>query len=561
MIGMKKVCSVLVTSSLLLAMAGCTGFNASSATKTATATSGPFGKYAKPVTLTIGMSVDPNEKLPKGDTYQNNQYTRYIKKQLNVDVKVIWTAAASNYDQKVDLAIASNTLPDGMVVNDTQFHEMETGNQLADLTASYKNYASPVMKKMINSSAGLAVKNVTYNGKMVGLTSVSDGDMVLTWIRKDWMDKLGLKPPKTVNDLENIARQFVKKDPGGNGAGKTIGITGPQNGGALYATFLTSGTNNYGFDPIFNAYRSYPGWWVKDSNGKPVYGSIQPETKTALAKLREMYADGLIDKEMGIRQDASQPIISGQSGIFFGGWWMGYGALPDVIKNNPKANFQAYLTPVNSAGQYKPHASAASYTYTVIRKGYAHPELAIKLNNLLIRDESTFDTSKAIIGDYPLRIPFGMKDESTTTVKALRDVMNGKKSPADFANAGANGYKLLSDDVKNVKQVKLKPYSNNDIQYWKPNANMSVWSRDYSLLVGWAPFVDNKYTPVYSLTYSQTKTIQKKWTNLKALEDSTFLKIIMGSAPLSDFDKFVSSWKAQGGTQITSEVAQSLKSK
>ena len=49
------------------------------------------------------------------------------------------------------------------------------------------------------------------------------------------MDKLELAAPKSIADLKAIAKAFVEKDPGGNGSGKTIGISGPQNGVKLSA--------------------------------------------------------------------------------------------------------------------------------------------------------------------------------------------------------------------------------------------------------------------------------------------------------------------------------------
>ncbi|GJM75796.1 hypothetical protein HMSSN036_80120 [Paenibacillus macerans] len=52
-------------------------------------------------------------------------------------------------------------------------------------------------------------------------TEISHGPGVL-WLRKDWMDKLGLKEPKTLEDVENIITQFIEKDPGGNGPGKRL---------------------------------------------------------------------------------------------------------------------------------------------------------------------------------------------------------------------------------------------------------------------------------------------------------------------------------------------------
>lgn len=522
----------------------------------------PFGKYDEPVTFTIGMQVDPNEEWPAGDSPTDNQYLRYVKDQLNVIINVVWSASATDFEQKVNLAISSNTLPDGLVVNDSQFNQTIKSEQLADLSEAYDKYASDAMKKMIDSSNGLAIDNVTFSGKMYGLTGVSDGDMELTWIRKDWLDDLGLAAPKSLDDLKNIAKAFIEQDPGNNGTGKKIGLTGPQNGGAMYATFLTSGTNNYGFDTIFSAYNAYPGWWIADENDNPVYGSITQETRNALEELADWYKQGLIDPEMGIRQDASEPIINGTSGIFSGGWWMGYAALPDVIANNPDANFQAYTCPVSKdTGVYSPHASSASYTYAVASKNCEHPEIVVKLNNLLIRDESTFDTSKGGIGNFPMRIAFGMVDESIVTVNALRDVLAGKKTVSNFSDTDFSTYKLLKNDLEKITIIKKDPVDSMDISTWDVAADQSAWARSYSLMVGWGALIDNEYNPVFSLTYSQTKTMEQRWTNLKKMEDEVFMKIVMNQTPIETFDQFVTDWKSQGGDTITAEVAEYVSSK
>ncbi|MGF9696773.1 extracellular solute-binding protein [Paenibacillus sp. MABNR03] len=518
----------------------------------------PFGKYDQAITLTYGKEVDPTDKsLPAGDTPENNQYSRYVKDNLNIDTKVTWQAATgTNYEQKVNLAISSNDLPDALVVKDTQLRAMVKAGQLEDLTDAFNRYASPAMKSYMEKTNGVSAEAVTFDGKMYAIPSIqvhSDGVHQM-WIRKDWLDKLGLEPPKTMEDLENVAKAFVEQDPDGNGQNDTIGIAGQQNGGRLYANFLESTNNTYGLDPIFGAYKAYPGYWLKDDSGSPVYGSILPETKEALAKLRDMYANGLIDKELGIRKSASEPVVNGNAGIFFAPWWMGYGPLPDAIKNNPEANWQAYLLPLDAEGQFNAHMGAPSTVFVVVRKGYEHPEAVIKMLNLLIRDESKFDISVPV-GHYPLRVPMSYMDESEYSAKALQEVLAGSKKPEDFTDPG---YKLLAADIQNVKKVKKEPYDNMDIQYWDPQADLGVWSRIYSLLVG-SSSLQQDYNKVYSLLYSQTRTMESRWSNLKKLEDETFLKIIMGAAPLDTFDTFVSDWKKQGGDRITEEVKEYVK--
>ncbi|MCY9691618.1 extracellular solute-binding protein [Paenibacillus alginolyticus] len=531
------------------------------ATQSAAAPSeaGPFSKSTKPITIKIGKDVDASDKsLPAGDSPENNPYTRYIKDNLNIDTKIVWQAASGkDYDQKVNLSIASNDLPDALVVKDTQFRQMVKSGQLADLTEVYNKYASPAIKHIIETTQGLALKAVTVDGKMYALPNVTtESDMVhMMWIRKDWLDKLGLQPPKTIDELEKVAKAFVEQDPDGNGKADTIGITGPQLGGLLNADFINPNNNNYGFDPIFSSYHSYPGFWLKGADGKTTYGSLQPETKQALSKLRDLYSKGLIDKEMTIRKDAQELIKNGTSGIYFGLWWAGgYGPLADAIKNNPKANWQAYTAPLDVNGEFTPHMGNPSNQYLVVRKGYEHPEAAIQMENLLLRDESKFDV-KVAIGNYPLRVVFAPMDEMDVTYKMMKEVLAGTKKPEDL---DIPGYKLLKADAEKVKKVKLEPYDKNDIQYWDPNADLGTWKRMYSTFVGISP-LQQPFKKTYSVTYSQTKTMESKWALLDKLEKETFLKIIMGAAPLDSFDKFVQDWKKQGGDQILAEIDESIK--
>jgi putative aldouronate transport system substrate-binding protein len=526
----------------------------------------PYGKYGTAVTMSTVRSFETSEKLPAGDTPENNQFTRYVKDTLNIDVTYLWTAATADYDQKVNLSIASNDLPDAMVVNLAQFNQLAKADQIADLTDAYNQYVSPRVKQMMDSSKGIALKAVTFNGKIMGIPAltVPDDGYQLMWIRKDWLDKLGLAVPKTMDDIEAVAKAFVTKDPGGNGAGNTIGILGPQNGGLLYANFLTPTNGNFTFDPVFFSYHAYPGFWVKDANGNAAYGSILPETKTALAKLADLYKKGLIDPEMGVRKDSSAPVAAGTVGIYFGEWWNGYWPLPDAIKNNPKANWQAYAVPLDSSGVWDPHQGTPATSFVVVRKGYAHPEAAMKIVNLFNRDESKFDLTKGSLANEVLRLPQAMYDEGQVTYQALMAVLAGTAQPADYKDPKYAPYKLLADDVTKVKLVKGAPIDNMDIQYWTPQADLSAWSRMYSILVGDGAIYNpvggkDKVNVVFSLTYAPTATVITKWTNLTTMENETFLKIILGTASIDTFDQFVKDWKAQGGDQITAEVQAAIK--
>ncbi|MCT1401199.1 ABC transporter substrate-binding protein [Paenibacillus sp. LC231] len=521
----------------------------------------PFGRYEEPVQISISIEIDPTDnELPPGDTPLDNQYTRQIKEALNVDVDHQFAASGQNLRQRISLAIASNDLPDAMVVNAVELRQLVEADQIADLTDVYEQYASPDIKTIIENTNGAALDSVTFDGKIMALPGVqanADG-IHLMWIRQDWLDKLNLEPPTTMSELEAVARAFVEDDPDGNGQRDTIGITGPESGGKLYANFLESKNNLYGFDAIFSAHDSFPGYWLEGEDGSPVYGSILPETREALASLRDLYSKGLIDPEMGVRNKADEPIIAGKSGMFFAPWWMAYGPLTNAVKNDSEANWQAYALPLNQNGEFRPHAATPSTEFVVVRKDYEHPEVPMKLLNNLFKNEqeNTFDPSKGGPGYYPLRVVYAPSDEIEFTVKALRDVLAGNKTAEDFANDKA--YKLLPSDIASIKTIKNEPYDSMDLSTWNPEANWGAWTRAYSMMVGGRPLVDTEFEEVPSLLYEQTPLMESRWVNLRKLEDETFLRIIMGAAPLETFDSFVENWKRQGGDQITQEVKDAL---
>lgn len=519
-----------------------------------------FSKFSNPVDVHIGMVVDPTDKtLPEGDSVSNNQYTRYLKEKYNINVIVDWTAATGNdFKQKVSLTIASGKLPDGMVVDDRSFMtKAASSGLLYDITDLFQQYQSSQVKDIMASTDGRAMENASYKGKMVSLPNITvdtDGVHVL-WIRKDWLDKLQLPVPKTPSDIEKTAKAFIDNKLGGD---KTIGIAGPSKNSFPYSTFLLSSNNMGGFDPIFGAMDAYPGYWLDNGDGSVSYGTLTDNTKNTLALLADWYKKGLIDPEVGTRDNVGDPINANQAGIFFGPWWNGGYGNGDSFKNDPTANWQAY--PIYSDdNKWNVHMKTTGSTYTIISKN-AKPDVVkaiLIMNNALVRDEATFDLSVAV-GWYPLRNVMAAANETEYEYAELLKVLKGETQPEDY-NKPNSLYKLMYADAKKVKDVIKAPYDDLKVSNFN-TANFGDFQRLYSIMIGDRPFttipIDKK---VYSVTYNQTPTMETKWANLKKMEDETVLKIILGQAPIDSFDKFVKDWKAQGGDEITKEVAELLK--
>lgn len=542
---------VILSLACLMALSGATGVHAEENLPVdESGAVNPLGKYEDPVTVEIVQSINPTITMPEGDSATDNYYTRFIKDNMNIDISVKWSASSSDYNEKLNLAIAANDIPDILVVNEQQFRKLAQSDMLEDITDYYDTYACDIIKQNIDSTDGKALENATYDGKLLALPSVqveADG-YVLMWIRQDWLDELGLEAPTTIEELETVAKAFVDNKMGGE---NTIGIVGPTINGAVYNTFLsTNNLNN--LDGIFQAYQAYPGYWVQDEEGKAVYGSTTEQTKEALAELNKMYEDGILDQELGVRKDADEAWKSGKVGILFSPWWHGYN-VKDGIANEPDMEWKAYAAPLAADGQWYAKLAGVGGSYCVVRKGYEHPEAAFLLNNYLRVNEGTFQSETDLdLSYYPGRVVIAPLDENTYSVQALNAEMKGEEVPEfDPLN-----YKLLQADLAALPDCLEAPYDDMSIEKW--NTDNTNFGRLYSLLMG-SSAVEKASTEgivnkVYSITYTQTETMERKWTNLKKKEDETFLKIIIGEEPIEAFDTFVEEWNAEGGAEITEEV-------
>ncbi len=521
---------------------------------------GPLEPYKDTVTIHLGVGLNPNVSFPEGQSIEKNAFLDAIKKDLNIEIVYDWVSSNTDFQQKMNLCIGSNTLPDIMNVGSNQFRAMLKYGQLLPLTDAYNNYASEMLKSFVSSGGDQLTDMITKDGQMMAVPApnIKAGGVNVMWIRQDWLDKLGLEVPKSLEDLKTVAKAFVTQDPDGNGKDDTIGIIGPANSGSLAGI----GGNLWGLDPIFGAFKSFPQYWMKDESGEIKYGSIQPEIKDSLKELASMYDEGLIDPQMLIRDDSSEPVLAGNAGIFFGPWWAGYTVADSLLSG--KIDWQAYNAPLASDGKYYAHMAEPTSQYIVVNKNCKNPEAAMKIINYLLYNEPSW--VKNGIGDsgitpeeldtsdvYPLFNVYDNADEIEVSYETLKKFVNGEitEDDVDFST-----HKLLKNDMEAIKALKKEPLDDYSLKYWDLSSDLASTNlpRLVSIMVGERPSVEAGYEEIYSAFYGQTETMESKWSNLKKMEDETFAKIIMGQASIDSFDDFVNDWKKQGGDKIVEEI-------
>jgi len=519
----------------------------------------PLSKYPETVTVHLGGSLNPNAKLPEGMSYENNSYLDFLSEDLNIKVVYDWIASSSDFDEKMNLCIGSGTIPELMNVNATQYRALLKYDMIQPLDQYFDDYASDALKGYVESGGEELKKCISNDkGEMMAIPApnITAGGINEMWIRQDWLDNLGLEVPRTWDELAAVAEAFVTQDPDGNGEADTIGILGPGNTDHMNAI----GGNQFGLDPLFSSFQSYPQYWLQDEDGTVKYGSIQPETRTALEKIQKLYTDKLIDTEMLVRNNCQEAILSGKVGIFFGPWWIGYTVSDATLAG--EADWRAYFTPLSEDGKYYTHMPDPTSTYVVVSKSCKNPEAAIKIINYLIaygKDWVADGTSAKLEVSqfYPLWNVYENADEIEVSTETLEKYLAGEitMDDVDFSQ-----HKLLKNDMEAVTELKKEPYDDFSLDKWNLDSDLAKINlpRLVSLLVGGNPLVNDKYIPVYNAYSGQTETMRAKWANLKKMEEETFAKIIMGKADISEFDTFVENWKNQGGDQILKEINDEL---
>lgn len=512
----------------------------------------PFGRYEETVTYTLGkMSGLNDSNMPEGDTYENNAYTRYLKSKLNIQNKDVFEVSESdNFGETVSMVIASKNLPDVMVINDSDTLQMLVDNDMIeDLTSAYENCTSDRIKEIYESYGDAILDNVTFDGKLMALpeTNIENGASLL-WLRKDWLDKLGLSAPETIDDVEEIVREFVEKDPGGNGEGKTLGLVCDDEltGGGDYSY-------EYQMDIVFAHYGSYPKQWFRDANGEIVYGSVQPQAKKALKRLRQMYLNGVLDKDFLLRgaNNIVDAVVSGKCGSFFGPWWAPNNPLMEAMQENPNADWRPYLIQTDDDGSTSFATQRPSMKWVVVRKGYEHPEIVMKIVSVLFDKMNYGDTKTAEIAKYyqdnvdptarPLAINVDYNDALFRCYRDLQDALTGKKEVSELELLEGSYYESCFRYQRRRK-----------------NASWEDWAAYTSRVTACAILTEGKIRAVQTLHFGDTPTMKKSWWKLEKLEKQVYLEIVTGQKPLSYFDEFVEKWYEEGGRDIMKEVSEKL---
>ncbi len=510
---------------------------------------GPFGKYEPPINVSFVRAVDDDMStniLPKtpGETVESNRWLDAYRDDLGINITYDWTVKGGytedTYKQKMNLTLSSGDLPDVIKVDAITLKQLAESGEIEDLSDVWEEYASDFAKETYAGEGDSVLNSAKIDGRLMAIPEMDSSleSAQYVWIRQDWLDNLGLEGPKTMQDLLKISEAFTNKDPDNNGEDDTYGLV-------LTKDFYSGWGGSEGF---FAGYHAYPNMWI-DKDGKLEYGSVQPEVKTALSALAQMYQNGEIDKEFGIKEGSivAELVAAGKAGINFGEQWNPMYPLISNYNNDENADWVSYPLVSIDAEQAKVPLKFRTQLYYAVRKGFDYPEVPVKMVNKFLETNWGEDSD---FGYYYMP-------------QEIENVGVWKFSPVTPHQATKNldVYNAIDEARKNGTQAELEGEAkvvNENVENFLAGDKLQWgWEKIYGVNGAFKIMQEYKANDLLlydSFVGSPTKTMIDKRATLEKMEKEVFIKIIMGEAPIDDFDKFVEDYYTLGGEQITKEV-------
>jgi putative aldouronate transport system substrate-binding protein len=205
-----------------------------------------------------------------------------------------------------------------------------------------------------------------------------------TFIRKDWLDKLGLKPPATKEEYFNALLAFKERDPGNVGKDKVIPFTSDS-------TIIATARQIMG------------AFWPPNLSDKDIWINtvirqhyeLTLGYKEAVRYLNKMYNAGLIDRDFPLGPQShsrDNTMKSGLAGSYVSDWDHPWRTSPgierDLQRNVPGASLIAIDPFANSEGKTVKHIYDPVGVLVFVPHSAKYPEAVMRYLNWLSRFEN-----------------------------------------------------------------------------------------------------------------------------------------------------------------------------
>lgn len=227
-------------------------------------------------------------------------------KRTNVSLKGVISQTNSNEEEAYNLMLSSGQLADIITYTDAAaLTELGYEGGLLPLNDLIEQYA-PNIKRVMEADDRFRNAAYSLDGNIYVIPKNQElFSSEYWWIRQDWLDKLNLDMPTTVDELYDVLYAFRNEDPNGNGLKDEIplfdraGWKHPEEYLYLWDTSTTF----------------YP------RDGVMTFEPLEENFKVGVTNLRKWYQEGILDPEFFTRGPSGRDtLLSGNLGACTHDW-------------------------------------------------------------------------------------------------------------------------------------------------------------------------------------------------------------------------------------------------
>ncbi|MEX1021086.1 MAG: extracellular solute-binding protein [Litorilinea sp.] len=488
----------------------------------------------EPITITIshigGGSQDASEQSQRMQLLRENF--------PNIEFVNQWVSYAG-YLERIPLAIASGDLADLQFCN--AFNDiplMMDNNVIIETGDLLQEHGQNILAVTPEQ----AWDSTDYDGMQVAAAhNVYDLNIWTAQYRKDWLDKLGLGVPQTIDEYAEVLRAFSQDDPDGNGNDDTYGRL-------LYTTIRFD-------DDFFHAFgvavgHHLNGFW-RQRDGTVELDWVQPEMKEALAWMRDRWAEGAFHPDsisipLGQKDNMFQANVCGN---VYTSWSSIDFATSQIRAIVPEAEIVAGPAPEGPGGRgYTGEGWPWCY---VISRTAEHPAECVQVLDWFYTPdvvgqvfcEGHIDVTNKGLNEQGWCMEFTpeekaeMGDEWTRLQNEVQDITTFGGLWLPYNSVGGTPlFSTLPDDMRaHFENILENKYSQNAL-------DAQAISQEYLRIT-------EKKRPVAS--------DQEMWPGLQTRFGEFISQAVAGTIDLdSGWDEWTTFFESNGGPQITEEVNQ-----
>ncbi|MBU9713341.1 extracellular solute-binding protein [Evansella tamaricis] len=314
-----------------------------------------------------------------------NPLEKMLLEDLNIELRMNVTVGSySKWAHQFNSRITLGELPDLVFLSRTDLIKQAQDGVIIPLD-EYLN-KKPELKNLLTENQW---QLSTVNQRVYSFPSMNpDGPYTAMYIRKDWLDHLGLSMPETTEELFEVLKAFTFEDPNQTGKNDTIGFTSDY----LEFATLSTITNAFGLPQFGSTAYGIPEDWIDETDGELHFGPISNEYNNYLQYMNQLMDAGVIDQDIGAQtfMEYKQKMIQGQAGVvalflpqykmFEGNNW-----LRDIHQFNRDAEW-VYLPPVEGPEGYRGNNAKSlnsTYSLAITKKVLEEPGKVEKAMELL----------------------------------------------------------------------------------------------------------------------------------------------------------------------------------